>query len=175
MVVATHNFTGVEELLAKPSPPAAQYIEALGNPEARMLLRNQVSELNRWYFVVWERFQLGLGVLLLLVLFLGADGKPFMLVVSLLMLVAAVLQHWLLTPEIVRLGRAIDFVPLTAPSSERTRFWNFHTAYSTTEVLKLLLGFFLTVRLLTRRRRRVSEFPDEIDRIDDADDGHVNG
>ena len=74
-----------------------------------------------------------------------------------------------------RAGRAIDFVPLTAPSSERTRFWNFHTAYSTTEVIKLLLGFFLTVRLLMRRRRRVSELPEEIDRIDDADDSHVNG
>lgn len=174
IMVATQNFRAVDRLLESPSPRAAKQIQALGKSEARLFLRYQVSEQNRWYFEAWERAQLVLGVLLMLAFLLGAETRPSMLVLSAVMLAAVALQHWLMTPEIVRLGRMIDFLPAVKVSAARARFWNFHTAYSTTEVIKLVLGLLLTGRLLVRRRRRTPEVSDDFDAVDDADDGHVD-
>jgi hypothetical protein len=72
-------------------------------------------------------------------------------------LLIAVLQRFLLTPEIVVLGRVIDFVPATQASPERARFWIMHAAYSSLEVLKWGLGLVLTARLLFRRKRRAED------------------
>lgn len=48
--VATQNFMGVERLLEAPGPDAARMIDKLGHDPARMLLRFQISELNRFFF-----------------------------------------------------------------------------------------------------------------------------
>lgn len=174
MMMATQNFRAVDRLLAAPAPAAALQVDALGKNEARMFLRHQVGEQNRWYFDTWEKLQLGLGALLLLTLFFAANGKPSMVVLSLLMLVAVGLQHWAITPQIVELGRAIDFVPEAEPSPDRIRLWDFHTAYSATEVAKLGMGLFLTGRLLVRRRRRSRDVADEVDPVNHADNSHVD-
>ncbi len=76
---------------------------------------------------------------------------PLLLV--LLMLATGLAMHFLLTPEITRLGRAIDFVPPGAPSSDRTRFWIFHGAYSVLELTKLAWGLGLAVLLVRRKKR----------------------
>lgn len=175
MMVSTHNLGAVDRLLDAPSRGAANHIQTLGEQPARLFLRHQASELNRWYFETWERIQFGLGLVLLAALFFGVDGRPSLLLISLIMLVIVALQHWLMNPEMARLGRAIDFLPTTVPSADRTRFWNLHTIYSVTEVIKLGLGFVLAVGLLRRRRRRIREVREEIDSVDDADHGHVDG
>jgi len=62
-------------------------------------------------------------------------------------------MHFFLTPEITRLGRAIDFVPPGTSSADRTRFWTLHGAYSGSELVKLGLGLVLEVLLVRRRNR----------------------
>jgi len=57
-------------------------------------------------------------------------------------------QRFWITPEIVRIGRLIDFAP-QAP--ERQTFWMFHGAYSAVELTKLALGIFLSGRLVFGR------------------------
>ena len=47
------------------------------------------------------------------------------------------IERFYITPEIVRLGRLIDFAP---HAQERGTFWKFHGAYSGVELLKLALG-----------------------------------
>src|SRR5713226_3101025 len=156
-MVATQNFRSVDRLLSAPSAQAAEQIRAIGghNP-ARAFLRYQVAEQNRWYFENWERMQIALGVILVLVLLFGSVPDRFALLLTVLMLAAVLVMHFFLTPEITRLGRSIDFTPQGTPSSERARFWNFHGAYSATELVKLGLGVALAVRLLRRRKRRES-------------------
>ena len=153
-MVATQNFRSVDRLLARPSAPAAQHVARLGPEAARAFLRYQVSEQNRWYFETWGLLETALGLLLLLVLIFGSTETNFTLLLALLMFLFAVLQRFVITPEIVVLGRIIDFVPAAQPSSERSRFWMLHTAYSTMEVLKWGLGFFLSARLMFRRKRK---------------------
>ena len=177
MVVAAHNFAGADEIAASPSARASKDVLTLGKAETRLLLRHAAAELNRWYFENWERVQLGLGAALLLMLFFGADARSAWLAMTLLMLVATGVQHWLLTPQIIRLGRILDFAfsPESDFYKESHRFSGLHATYSVIELAKLALGLFLTLQLAKRSKRRSTGVRDEIDSIDDADNGHING
>ena len=157
-MVATQNFRSVDRLLASPAPQLAGRIQAMGGHDAaRMILRHQVSEQNRWYFESWERIQIGLGAALFFVLLFGAIPHRFMLLLTLLMLGIVLIMRFWLTPEIVRLGRAMDFVPAGASFDGRTRFWMFHGMYSATELIKLGLGITLAVLLVRRNRRNPTD------------------
>jgi hypothetical protein len=151
-LVATGNFRSVDRLLAAPSPQAAERIQAMGGREAaRAFLRYQVSEQNRWYFETWECQQIALGAVLFLVLLFGAAADRVTLLLVLLMLAMVLAMRFFLTPEIIRLGRAIDFAAPGRPEPNRTRFWEFHGAYSAGELLKLGLAIVLAARLTLRR------------------------
>jgi hypothetical protein len=89
-----------------------------------------------------------------------------MLVLSSLMLLSTAAMHWLITPEIIRLGRSIDFVPETAFSEERNRFWGLHTTYSIVEIVKVGAGLALAAMLLRRRKRRAEKAEEELDPLD---------
>lgn len=158
-MVATQNFRSVDRLLEKPVAPAAQKLEKLG-PDARTLLRHQVSEQNRWYFESWGWTETGLGVALLMVLLFGSSESKLTLLLALLMLLIAILKRFALTPQMVVLGRMIDWIPAGEPSADRSKFWILHNAFMALDLLTWLLGFFLTAKLLFRRRRRTSD-PDE--------------
>jgi hypothetical protein len=173
-IVATHNFRAVDQLLAQPAPQAAGQINALGRDAARAFLRYHSAELNRWYFETWEAVQIALGLAVFsLLLFTTHEGKVG-LSMALLMLFIVLLERFLLTPQIVALGRAIDFVPAGQFSPERSRFWMLHGAYSGLEVLKMGLAAALVVKMLWRRRRSSGNAAEEIDLVDKADHGHVN-
>lgn len=172
-MVATQNFRSVDRLLQSPAPAAAQHINAMGQDAARAFLRYQVSEQNRWYFETWESIQIGLAVATLLVVLLAAASDRVALVTVFLMFAAVVVQKVVLTPNIVTLGRAIDFLAPDAPSAERTRFWLFHSAYSATEVAKWMLSLLLAAKFIFRSRRS-GHTRREVDMVDEADDSHVN-
>ena len=152
-MVATQNFRSVDRLLAAPTPQLAERVQAMGGHDAaRILLRHQVAEQNRWYFETWEQVQIALGAALFLVLLFGAVADRWMLFFTLLMLSIVLVAHFFLTPGITRLGRTIDFAPPGTSSGDRTRFWILHGAYSASELIKLGVGIVLAVLLLRRRR-----------------------
>jgi len=163
ILVATQNFRSVDRLLATPAS-ATSRIEKLGRDQARALLRYQVSEQNRWYFQTWEKIQLALGIALL-----AATFRQSRILLSLAAAMFALLlaERFYLTPEIVRLGRLIDFAP---QALERSAFWMFHGAYSSIELAKLALGFFLSGRLIFGGNR----IGDKVDVVDEADHRHIN-
>jgi hypothetical protein len=141
ILVATQNFRSVDRLLSAPAGASAQ-IERMGHDEARTFLRYQVSEQNRWYFETWEKIQLGLGLALLAVT-LRQGRIAWALAAAMFALLLA--QRFWITPEIVRIGRLIDFVP---QATERVTFWIFHGVYSAVELTKLALGLFVSGRLI---------------------------
>ncbi|MGO4880312.1 MAG: hypothetical protein ACLP59_05760 [Bryobacteraceae bacterium] len=144
----------MDRLLAKPAPLAAQQIEKLGPDAARVFLRHQVSEQNRWYFETWGVTETIIGAALLMVLIFGSTERNMTVLTALLMLLIAVVQRFILTPQMVFLGRLIDWIPVDQPAPERVRFWMLHNAYVGLEMLNWALGLFLTARLLFRRRKR---------------------
>ena len=70
-----------------------------------------------------------IGAALLLVLLFGSTEKNFSLLLALLMLLIAIVQRFALTPQMVFLGRLIDWIPVDQPSPERSRFWMLHNAF----------------------------------------------
>ncbi len=174
MAVATWNFAGVDRLLAEPDMSANQYIKVLGADSARMLLRHQVAELNRTYFDAWEVAQFGIGITLIVTLLFATNGERLYMIGCGLLLLLVLVEHFLLTPQITGIGRLIDFVPPDAPSPERVRFWRFHNAYATLEVLKLLLLIGLSARLLIIQSRRRNRPRKKLDLVDDAENGGVD-
>jgi hypothetical protein len=156
-MVATQNFRSVDRLLDRPALPAAQQLAKLGPDAARVFLRHQVSEQNRWYFETWGLMETALGAALLLVLLFGSTEKNFSLLICLLMLLIAIVQRFALTPQMVFLGRIIDWIPVDQPSAERSRFWLLHNAFVGLDLLNWALGLLLIAKLLFRGKRRGGE------------------
>ncbi len=169
--VAIHSFRGVDKLLKSPAPAAAQYIKVLGNSSARTLLRHQIGELNRHYFSNWEVVQIGIALVFLLTMLFDAKTEKLYLALGGLALLLVIVQHFLFTPQVATLGRAIEFLPPEAPSAERVGFWRFHNAYSVLEIAKglLLMGMSVRLVMISSRRRRSSR--KKVDLVDDSDNG----
>jgi hypothetical protein len=144
-LVATENFYTIDRLLTERSSAAfSEAVQQLGSPQARDLLRYLSSELNRLYFQLWNLVQLTLGVLALWLI--KRPGRPFGLIgdgLLLMIAIVVVMLAWL-TPAIVSLGRSLDFVPRDPAPAGMQRFWILHAAYTSLELIKLVVGIVVT-------------------------------
>jgi len=120
--------------------------------EARDLLRYLSSELNRLYFQLWNGAQIVLGVL---ALWLIADSAKTVKWGIAAMLASVVLMLVYLTPAIVTLGRSLDFVPRDPAPPGMSRFWILHAAYTSLEMLKLVVGVVVATTLARQRGERL--------------------
>ena len=152
-VVATESFYTIDRLLAlRANSTFAAAVDRLGAVEARDLLRYLSSELNRLYFQLWNGAQIVLGVVALWLIAASAKwvkwGVAAMLATVVLMLVY-------LTPQIVTLGRSLDFVPRDPAPPGMSRFWVLHAAYTSLEMLKLVIGVVVAASLARHRGDRL--------------------
>jgi len=173
--VAAESLSSVDRLLARPHPVATAQFKALGRADARLLLRYQVSEQNRWYFENWETAQIIMGVLFFFFVLFATSENKFALSVVLVMIAGVLVQRFLLTPGITSLGRMIDFVPPDAPIAQRNQFWVLHSWYWGVELVKWVLGLALAARLISHRGGRSGNARQKVDLVDKANYRHVNG
>jgi hypothetical protein len=150
--VATRNFRMVDSLIANPSAGLRERLERFGEAEVRLILRHQASELNQLYFSTFEVAELFCAVLLAVVAFRSLGESRLLKLAALLLGALLVVEHFVLTPEIARLGRLADFRMLQPGSPEYGRFWTYHGAYSTLELAKIALLVVASIRLLWNRR-----------------------
>jgi hypothetical protein len=174
--VATHNLQGVDTLLNTTSSQAQRQLRDVGHDKARVIMRFQASELNRYYFSTWEGFQIILGIVLAVMLLFATNGNRLMMTLAVGMLAIVFIQRLTVTPSIIELGRGLDFAADGQMQVERQAFWNYHNFYSALELIKLALGVGLGARLILsgssgRRVRRTKK----LDTVDDADNGHIDG
>ena len=140
-IVATENFYTIDRLLESSAHLEFRAaVQKLGHGPARDLLRYLSSELNRLYFQMWNIAQLALGVLALWL----AGRAPRIRWGILTMIGIVVLMLAYLTPQIVSLGRSLDFVPRDPAPPGMQRFWILHAAYTSLEMLKLVVGLVVT-------------------------------
>lgn len=173
--VATHNLQSVDSLLNTNSVQAQRQLRDMGHDKARVLMRFQASELNRYYFGAWEGFQIILGIVLAIALLFATNGNRLMMSLAAGMLAIVIIQKLTVTPPIIELGRGLDFATDGQMQVERQAFWNYHNFYSAMELAKLAMGVGLAARLMVsgssgRRVRRTKK----LDTVDDADNGHVD-
>jgi len=149
--VATQNFQTVDRVLAAPPPKAAQMFQTLGADNSRLLLRYMAGEDNRLFFVAWELAEIALGIALTAIL-LFALRSGLLAGLSGGMVIIALFQHFRVTPEMISLGRLIDFGS-GAGSAAYSQFWRLHGLYGVLEVMKLILVIVVAGFLLLGRRK----------------------
>jgi hypothetical protein len=150
--VATQNFQTVDRVLAAPAPQAAQMFQTLGPDNSRLVLRYLAGEENRLFFVNWELVQMALGIVLTAIL-LFAIRNGLLAGLAGGMVIIALFQHFRVTPEMISLGRLIDF-GTGSGSAAYTQFWRLHGLYGVLEVVKLILVIVVAAMLLFGRRRK---------------------
>jgi len=150
--VATQNFQTVDRVLASPPHEAVQMFQTLGPDNARLLLRYLAGEENRLFFLSWELTQIALGLALTAIL-LFAIRSGLLAGLAGGMVIIALFQHFRVTPEMISLGRLIDF-GAGAGSVAYTQFWRLHGLYGVLEVVKLVLVIVVAAVLLFGRRKR---------------------
>jgi len=170
--VATGNFATVDQVLKTPPVEAQKMIQTLGSENARHLLRYLAGEENRGFFETWEVAQLVLGVGLAAFLILGLKQR-LTAGLACAMVILTAFQRFKITPEMIWLGRSIDFITWTADSQARDQFYKLHAAYGILEGVKLLLMLVVAGFLFTMRRRR-SRQRVEVNAVDYADHRHID-
>ena len=150
-VVATENFYTIDRLFAaRPNPVFATTVDKFGDDAARGLEHYFASELNRLYFQVWGIIQIGVGIYVLwCVVAIPKASRPKWMIVS--MLAIALLFAGLITPQIVSVGRALDFVPRDPIPSDLRTFGLLHAAYTVLDGIKLILGIVVAISLIRIR------------------------
>jgi hypothetical protein len=156
--VATQNFGTVDRVLAAPPQEAAQMFQTLGPDNARLLLRYLAGEENRLFFTSWELVEIALGVLLTAVLLLSVKSRLLAGITG-AALIIVLFQHFRVTPEMIALGRLIDFGGGSG-SAAYSQFWRLHGLYGVLEVVKLVLLVVVAGILLFTRR---SKTPDPVE------------
>jgi hypothetical protein len=149
---AIANFHSVDRFLGDPGIPSAELIHNFGHGHTRTILRRAAGETNGWLFEQWEWIQLGVGLCLLLVLIYGSRPPKLLIGLCLVMILLVLVERFALTPEIVRLGRIIDFLPDDPKVPDRLTFGVYHGAYSAVDIIKLLVGFTIAGVLIVRRQ-----------------------
>lgn len=154
-MVATENFYTIDRLLTDSQNAAfTSTVQRLGQPLARDFLRYLSSELNRLYFQMWNVAQMVLGITALWLIARSDKGDRASLQPAtrgvIVMLGIVVLMLVYLTPAIVSLGRSLDFVARDPAPPGMRRFWILHAAYTSLEMIKLLVGAFVAVKLVRR-------------------------
>jgi hypothetical protein len=161
-IAVTQNFQTVDRFLPAPGSVATSVeLNRIGRDQARVILRRNAGEENNYIFENWERAEIVLGVCLLTTLFFGERPQKLMLAAALAMWLIVAVQHFVLSPEVTEMGRKMADLPDDMALSKR--FWMFHGIYSGSEILKLLVGFGLCVRLCIRRKDDPNHFAKEYD------------
>jgi len=135
--VVAYNFSGFEDLFERNpglQERAGFAIEDVNAKKASLLWVHS-SELNRVFFEVWNRAQLVIGGLAV-VLALWGRVRPLPLILLIVAAALVAVTHWGLEPRIVELGRQLDFLPRDPPPSILEEFQRYHGMYFLAESVR---------------------------------------
>lgn len=173
-LIASANFSVAHSVATLPPPEAARAVTELGAPMTEQLLRFLAAETNRKLFEVGGLCEIGLLFGLLGILLLQNYGRRMTVLAGVLVL-AALASHFLLTPQVVSLGRILDFRAAGTMLDERARFANMHMAFGMLGLFRLGVASWLTGILLVRGpNTRVRRRRGDVDEVDHAEDRHIN-
>lgn len=149
--VVSYNFAGFDDLFER-NPRLAEragFDPADTEAKKTSLLWVHASELNRVFFHAWNRTQLVLGVLALALAL--AARAPWLTAGALALALALVAYvHLGIEPQVVELGRQLDFLARTPPPPMVEPFQRLHGLYFSAELLRLALVALATIALILR-------------------------
>ena len=174
--VATHNLGSVDVVLKQADRQLQREIKDIGYDRVRALLRYEAAELNRFYFYYWEWVQLVLALIATVILLDATGGNRLTMIFMAGIILILLVQHFLINPEMMELGRGLDFAAGDQMLDERRAFRTFHTYYASMELIKIVLVGLTSARMLLhgssgKRRRRSNG---KVDVVNDTDHSHVD-
>ena len=150
-LAATRSFRTVDRVLTEPSAEFGVAIGPLGGDQAREVLRHLASEINRTLFKAYSGTEIALGVVVLLLLWTQSPRDTTSVALAAEMLALVLILGLVIQPQIISVGRQIDFLPRNPAPALMPRFWMLHGAFTGLDSVKLLAGLVLLVRLIVRR------------------------
>ena len=144
------SFSTVKRVLEGSNPQLVAASKAMSPDQTRVVLRYLTAEINRTYSRAYGWAQLALGGLLLVLLARTPRNTLDLAIAGAMLALAAALTLYI-TPEIVTLGRQMDFVPRDPAPPEMSRFRVLHGAFTGLDGVKLLAGLFILGRLILAR------------------------
>jgi hypothetical protein len=147
---AGKSFSTVNRILQAQNPELVKITKPLSPAETREVLRHLASEINRTFFGTYNWVQVVLGALLLFLLLRQTPRDITATALVGAMFVIILILSFIVTPQIVTLGRSLDFVPRIPPPPEMGRFRMLHAAYTGLDGIKLLGGLALLARWIVR-------------------------
>ena len=148
---ATRSFRTVDEVLKSQPSQFSTDVQGLKPEQTREVLRYLASEINRTYFRAYGWGQLVLGTILLVLLAWKTPRNGLNPAIAAVMLFIVIILTLGVMPQIISLGRTIDFIPRTPPPPGYQRFWKLHMMFTGLDGAKLLGGIVLLVRLIAFR------------------------
>ena len=149
-----YNFSGISDLFER-NPKLQQHagftVDDIAAKKTSLLWAHS-SELNRVYFEAWNRVQLVLGALSVVLALLGSARRlPIVLLVLATTLVAV--TQWTVQPMIVELGRQLDFLPRDPAPPVLEAFQHYHGAYFLAESVRFGLVCIAALLLIVAAMR----------------------
>jgi Domain of unknown function (DUF4149) len=148
---ATRSFRTADRVLKSPPPEFSRIVQSLSPENTRQVLRYLASEINRTYFRAYGWGQIALGSVLLVLVLLKTPRDTFSLVVVAGMLFIVLILTLGVMPQIIALGRNIDFLPRSPAPPDYQRFWKLHMTFTGLDGAKLLAGLVLLFRMIGGR------------------------
>ncbi len=148
---ATASFGTVRRVLEGGNPQFSEATRQLTPEQTRMASRHLTSEINRTYFRAYGWAQVVFGLALLFVVFRQTPRSIGSLVVVGAMFAVVLVLTFYVTPQIIELGRRLDFVSRTPPPPEWPRFRMLHGAFTILDGIKVLAGLGLLASWLRGR------------------------
>src|SRR5436190_21769185 len=144
-IVATQNFWTVYRLVdAKANVVFAADIDKFGHDEVFSLLYYFSSELNRLYFQYWNIAQLAIGILTLWLIVKDPKASRAKWAVVAMLGIVLFLTAFI-TPQMVSVGRELDFIPrVPQPPGLRT-FGLLHATFTVFDGIEASLGILATL------------------------------
>jgi hypothetical protein len=153
-VVATQNFWTIDQLLqSTPNESFKHAVETIGYDRTRELLRYLSSELNRLYFQYWNLAQIAIGIPALWLNGKVPGSTRAKWAIAAMLGVVLIMTAWI-TPQMLSVGRGLDFVPRDPTPPDLRTFGLLHAAYTVMDVIVLILGI-LTIRWLAGRAESI--------------------
>ncbi len=146
------------EVAISGAPPAAEnIIKNYGPEQAPLLLHYYAGETNQYFLYRWEMIEIGMGLLLLPFVFSATDRKLIPLVMASFLLIVALVQFFVVSPELAYRGREVAFPPGRGNVLLEERLTKMWGLFAGTEgVLVVVCGALAAYVASFKSRRRAS-------------------
>ncbi len=137
---ASGSFTTLGSVLEEPNPQFREATSSLEDDETRVILRSLASEISRTYFRAYGWAQSVLWALLIILLVRQTSRDALAPAVVGLVLAVVIVLSCVVTPRIVSIGRALEFVARDPVPPEMGQFRVLHGLYAALDGVKFLAG-----------------------------------